>query len=137
VPYLDPEPLPRVTHMLEYYCKRELVYESDTVVAISGILRIVSTCMNPEMMQGVPVVALDYVILFHILSNRLGKVGRLRSFSFRSSAGWEASRSWNPHPDVSPIFPESFNHWLDHGRRYYGTSPTGWRRIRLFLMRRI
>jgi hypothetical protein len=76
------------------------------------------------MLQGVPVVALDHMIIFHVCaqneterSKKLEKARRRISFSLWSLAGWEASCSWTSPPDVSPIVPESFNHCLDHGTR--------------------
>ncbi len=118
----DPEPLTQLTNLLEYYCTRELTHESDAINAVSGILRTISTCMKSELLQGLPVVALDYMILFQIYAyketeslNRTDGPRRRSGFPSWSWAGWRAVSSWNSHPDVSPIFPKPFNNWLDHG----------------------
>jgi hypothetical protein len=118
----DPEPLSGLTNILEYYSTRELTHESDAIDAVSGILQIVSASMKSNLLQGLPIVAIDYMILFRVhtedqqeSTNILGIARRRMSFSSWSWAGWKAKTSWYSYPDVSPIYPQKFNLWLDHG----------------------
>ncbi|KAF7510751.1 hypothetical protein GJ744_006117 [Endocarpon pusillum] len=120
----DEEPLTLLTNMLEYYGMRELTYERDAINAISGVLNVISTNMGSEFLQGIPVVALDYMVLFQIYGDKKitrdktpnagRRARRRRNFPSWSWAGWEALYSWNTHPDVSPTDPTYFNQWLDH-----------------------
>jgi hypothetical protein len=117
-----PDPLFLLTNMLEYYCFRDLTHEADAINAVSGILRIVSTSMNSGILEGLPTVALDHMLLFVVTGykqrqyiDKMESARRRKSFPSWSWAGWIAAPSWASHTEVSPLYPEPFNHWLDHG----------------------
>ena len=102
---------------------RELTYQEDGINAISDILRIMPAQLNFEVLQGLPSMALDYMILFRgyekqrftsnpSLSTNPTAIRR-RCFSSWSWARWEGLSSWAFHSDVFPADPLAFNRWLD------------------------
>lgn len=120
----DAIPLSWLITMLHYYTERELTYATDAINAISGLLKIVSTSMKSELLQGLPILALDYMLSFRVDARQnwqttrklvFNKTKRRKGFPSWSYAGWEAAINWNFHPDISPLHPKTFNHWLDHG----------------------
>jgi hypothetical protein len=77
----DPTPLPLLTNMLEYYSMREVKYPGDAIDAVSGLLRIVSTRMSSELLQGLLVVVLDYMITFLVLLPQRTHSGSKKGYS--------------------------------------------------------
>jgi hypothetical protein len=118
----DDQPFPLLINMLEYYSRRELTYEKDAINAISGILRIISPQLDSEFLQGLPIMALDYMILFQVCEKEKSTSDRSpgtiltprrrHCFPSWSWAGWEALSSWVFQSDVSPADPSPFNCWL-------------------------
>jgi hypothetical protein len=114
------------------YSIHELTHQSDAINAMSGILSVVCTSRNSDLLQGMPIVAFDSMLIFRVFPYQdtrshciVDKARRRKSFPSWSRAGWKAIISWVSDPDVSPADLESLNCWLDNRTWIVGFSSRG------------
>ena len=99
--------------LIEYYSKRKLSYEHDTINAVAGLLRMLSDRLGCKMIQGLPTSGLDAHLLF-LTPQDPSRDKRRVQFASYSWAGWKGRVQFLEHVSAHFFSP------LD--------EPTGWAR---------
>lgn len=113
-PYSAWETLSYLLTALESFQKRQLKYDSDAINAVASTLQRVALRLKTHLLEGLPTVALDLVLLFvafHVENERLSiQVRRRKGFPSWSWAGWVGMLSWADFGGISYAW---INCWLD------------------------
>ena len=114
-------PLLDFGHMLIYYNKRALSFQSDALRALAGITRRVSQKAKCRFLQGMPTAAFDVFLLFE--SNMSGALRRRQGFPSYSWVGWKGSLTVSMRSRMFNIL----NQWLEFYTWiiWYKRSPSG------------